>query len=396
MQRSGIRGKAGGIVSTRITLALHPGYVCLCFRRSRVGGNPVKSSLRIPAFTGITNKLEFPLHHLDYCVTVVTHLEWVWVMNRLSRCAAFVVLLALPALAFARSPLIYHQVANLPAHPGGAVRLVLSSHDVVVKIRSGDTVTVTTDIWAATDSRKEKSRIIERYAPKVSASGDDVVVRSLRHRGWNSGFDWGEGPQARVTVVMPPAMALDYRLGSGDFHFDNVGATTAIKGESGSGDVFVVSASKRLDLRAGSGDMNAKIDNGSAVAALQTGSGDIHFAGTTGTLNLEAGSGDITVSGGTAKSISITTGSGDVVTHWLKLAAGAMINDSAGSGDVVMYFPAGTVIGGRISTGSGDVDTDFPATIHGRHHTYTLAGGTGAVQVNLDTGSGDVALRKDD
>ncbi len=317
-------------------------------------------------------------------------------MNRLPRYAAFVILLALPALAFARPPLIYHQVTNLSAHADGAVRLVLSSHDVVVRIRPGDTVTVTTDIWAATDSRKEKSRIVERYAPKVSASGDDVVVHSPRHRGWHFSFDWGEGPQARVTVVMPPAMALDYRLGSGDFRFDNAGATTSIKGESGSGDVFVVSASKQLDLRAGSGDMNAKIANGSAVTALHTGSGDIHFTGLTGALNLEAGSGDITVNDGVAKSASITTGSGDVVTHWLKLAAGAAIDGSAGSGDVVMYFPAGTVIGGRISTGSGDVDTDFPATIHGSHHTYTLAGGTGAVQVNLDTGSGDVALHKDD
>ena len=54
------------------------------------------------------------------------------------------------------------------------------------------------------------------------------------------------------------------------------------------------------------------------------------------------------------------------------------------------------MIGGRISTGSGDVNTDFPATIRADHHTYTLVGGTGAVQVNLDAGSGDVALRKDD
>ncbi|MGH8128173.1 MAG: DUF4097 family beta strand repeat-containing protein [Gammaproteobacteria bacterium] len=313
-------------------------------------------------------------------------------MNKSTRCVLFGVLLALPVLALARPPLIYHKVATMPAHSDGAVRLVLGSSDVVVNIKTGNTVSVTTDIWADADSKDAKAKVVARYASTVSASGDDVVVRSPRNHGWH--FSWGESPQTRVTVAMPMAMALNYRLGSGDFRFDNVGATTSIKGESGSGDVFVNAASKRLDVRAGSGDMQASIDNAAGSTTLHTGSGDIRFSGMTGGLNLDAGSGDITVNDAVAKSASITTGSGDIVVHWRKLATGTTINGNAGSGDVVMYFPADTVIGGRISTGSGDVDTDFPATIHGSHHSYTLSGGAGAVQVDLDTGSGDAELRK--
>lgn len=314
-------------------------------------------------------------------------------MNRLLR--LFVpVLLALPVLALARPPLIYHKTVSLPAHDGGAVRLVLSSHDLVIDVKAGDSVNVTTDIWAAAGSDREKSRIVARYVPKVSASGDDVVVLVPRHHGWGWHFGWGSSPQARVTVVMPPGMNLAYRLGSGDFRFDNAGAPTAIRGESGSGDVFLVSSSKRLELRAGSGDMHVKLDNGSAGVTLHTGSGDLGFSGTAGSLALEAGSGDVTVADAAANSASVTTGSGDLIAHWQKLAAGASIKGDAGSGDVTMYFPADTVIGGRISTGSGDVNTDFPATIHGNRHSYTLSGGTGAIHVELDTGSGDVTLRK--
>jgi len=313
-------------------------------------------------------------------------------MNRSIRYAAFALLLAFPVLALARPPLIYHKVAEVAAHPGGTVKLVLSSHDVVVNVKTGDKVSVTTDIWAATDSKDEKSRIIERYAPNVSENGNDVVVRSPSHHGWH--FSWGRSPQARVTIVMPPAMALDYHLGSGDFRFDNAGADTPIKGESGSGDVFVTTASKRLEIRAGSGDMRVGINNGSASTLLHTGSGDINFNGTTDRLNLEAGSGDVTVNDAVAKTAAITAGSGDVVAHWHKLEPGAMIKGSTGSGDVDMYFPADTVISGRISTGSGDVNTDFPALIHGSHHSYTLSGGDGAIQVDLGTGSGDVGLHK--
>lgn len=314
-------------------------------------------------------------------------------MNRPIRYAAFALLLAFPVLALARPPLIYHKVTEAAAHPGGTVKLVLSSHDVVVDIKAGDKVSVTTDIWASADSKDEKSRIIERYAPTVESSGDDVVIRSPSHHGWH--FGWGRSPQARVTLVMPPAMALDYRLGSGDFRFDNPSAKTDVKGENGSGDVYFKGNPGRLRLTAGSGDMQVASGTDSGPVSVHTGSGDVGFSGSATTLSLGTGSGDITATAEVTKAAKLGSGSGDIVVHWKKVAAGASIRSSSGSGDVDMYFPADTVIGGRISTGSGEVNTDFPALIHGSHHSYTLSGGDGAIQVDVGTGSGDVSLHKE-
>ncbi|MGA7964736.1 MAG: DUF4097 family beta strand repeat-containing protein [Gammaproteobacteria bacterium] len=313
-------------------------------------------------------------------------------MNRSTRYGAFALLLAFPVLALARPPLIYHKVAEAAAHPGGTVKLVLSSHDVVVNVKAGDKVRVTTDIWASADSKDEKSRIIDRYAPTVESSGDNVRVQSPSHHGWH--FSWGRSPQARVTVVMPADMKLDYRLGSGDFHFDNPSAKMDIKGESGSGDVYFKGDPGRLHLSAGSGDMRVATGADSGPVSAHTGSGDIDFSGGATSLSLGAGSGDVTINDAMAKSAELGSGSGDVVAHWNKLASGASIKSSSGSGDVIMYFPSSTVIGGKISTGSGDVNTDFPAMIHGSHHSYTLAGGAGAITVDLDTGSGDISLHK--
>lgn len=315
-------------------------------------------------------------------------------MYRISRGFVLAALLTLPAGALARPPLIYHRVANLVAHPHGSVRLALSLHDVVMHVQPGNSVTVTTDIWAAAGSAGAKHEIIKRLAPTVSAQGDDILVAAPRHSGWSINLGWGGGPQALVSVTLPPGMAVDYRLASGDFRFDNPGAPNPIHGISGSGDVVVHSASQALAVRCGSGDVTVRLDGGAGDVQLHTGSGDIDFAGSAGTLKAEAGSGDLEIDDASARTADLGTGSGDIVAHWRKVAAGGSVSASAGSGDVTMYFPSDTVVAGQISTASGDVDTAFPATLHGGRHSYTLAGGSGAVRVDLNSGSGDVSLRK--
>lgn len=315
-------------------------------------------------------------------------------MYRISRAFLVAALVSMPAAALARPPLIYHRAANLVAHPSGTVRLVLSRHDVVVHVRKGDSVTVTTEIWAGASSESAKQDIIKRLAPRVSAKGDDILVEAPRQHGWSINLGWGAGPEALVTVTLPPGMAVNYRLGSGDFRFDNPGADNAIQGWSGSGDVVVKSAAKALAVKAGSGDITVVHAGDKAEVRLRTGSGDIVFSGAAGSLKAGAGSGDIMIHDAAAGAADLSTGSGDIIARWRKFAAGGAVAASAGSGDVEMYFPSDTVIGGRIATGSGDVDTQFPATIQGNHHAYTLAGGSGAVQVDLSTGSGDVSLRK--
>lgn len=315
-------------------------------------------------------------------------------MNRSIRYAAFALLLAIPAVAQARPPLIYHHVDQVPAHAGGAVRLRLSSHDVVVRIETGDTVSVTTDIWSSTDSDSDKEALIKRHAPAVWTEGNDIEVGPPNHHDWGWHIGWERSYAARVTIEMPAGMKIDYGLGSGDFRFDNPGAKTAVDGESGSGDVYFRGDPARLHLRAGSGDMHIATGADSGSVSVRTGSGDVAFNGNATSLALGAGSGNVTVNDGVARSVVLHSGSGDIVAHWKKLGAGATFMSKSGSGDVVMYFPASTVIGGKISTGSGDVNTDFPASIHGSHHSYALSGGPGGITVDLDTGSGDIDLRK--
>lgn len=317
-------------------------------------------------------------------------------MNSIFRAFTLLALVAVPALAIARPPLIYHRVIKLAAHPGHTVRLVLSQQDVVIHVSSNNSVIVSTDIWADAGSTDAKSKIVTRLAPKISAQDGNVVIQSPTYNGWGWHFNFSSGPQARVTVTMPASMAVNYRLGSGDFRFVNPGANNPIKGYSGSGDVMVKSASTRLAAKTGSGDIFVALRqvNQSARVQLSAGSGDINFAGIVDSLNFSTGSGDIGISNTSAKQALLSSGSGDITAHWQNLTVGTSLNASSGSGDLVMFFPVDSKLGGTISTGSGEVNTDFAATIHSNRHSYTLAGGNGAILLNTRTGSGDITLRK--
>ncbi|HEN47329.1 MAG TPA: hypothetical protein ENI75_03080, partial [Mizugakiibacter sp.] len=296
-------------------------------------------------------------------------------MNRIFRTFPLLALVAVPALAIARPPLIYHHVTKLAAHPGHTVRLVLSQQDVVIHVAPDNSVTVSTDIWAHAGSAEAKVKIVTRLAPKISTQDGNVVILSPTHNSWGWPFNFSGSPQARVTVTMPVTMAVNYRLGSGDFRFVNPGAANLIKGDSGSGDVMVKSASTRLAAKTGSGDIFVALHQAdpSAPVQLRTGSGDINFSGTVDSLNVSTGSGDIGISSASAKQALLSSGSGDITAHWQNLAAGASLKARSGSGDLVMFFPAGSKLGGTISTGSGEVNTDFAATIHSNRHSYTLA-----------------------
>lgn len=310
-----------------------------------------------------------------------------------SRALAALALMAVPALALARPPLIYHHVSSVAAPSGGTLQLRLGSQDAKVSVQPGTRVTVTVDIWANASSDKAKADLIKRLAPATSTQGNGVLVQAPENEGWSWHFGWGS-PDVLVTVVMPPGMNLNYRLGSGDFLFDGADAPTAIQGKSGSGDAMIKSSSKAVAVSAGSGDISVALNGAADEASLEAGSGDVNFSGSAKSLSLRTGSGDVSGHAST-QSASLRSGSGDIQVHWKALAAGAAIRATAGSGDILFYFPADAVLGGMLSTGSGDVVSPFPATLSGDRHVFHLAGGDGAATLDVSTGSGDVILRKE-
>lgn len=314
-------------------------------------------------------------------------------MLRLLRVAVGACALTLPTLALARPPLVYHHVTSVPAPAGGSLQLRLGSQDAVVTVRPVHSVSVTVDIWARAGSDRAKAELVRRLAPTATIAKGQVLVSAPTTRGWHMDFGWGASPEVRVSIVMPADMKLDYRMGSGDLNYDNPAAANDIDGENGSGDTRIAGSSGRLNVDNGSGDVFVTLHGAADSATITAGSGDVHFSGSARSLVLRSGSGDVEAEA-SARSAMLRTGSGDISARWHDLAPGAVIQASSGSGDLLLRFPAETVLAGRLSTGSGDIESAFAATRSGSRHVLTLPGGANAVTLDASTGSGDLILRK--
>lgn len=142
-----------------------------------------------------------------------------------------------------------------------------------------------------------------------------------------------------VSVKIPPTLAIELHMGSGDAAIDNVAALSA-------------------DL--GSGDLEARQIAGTLRIAV--GSGDV-VANTVGALQLDSvGSGDVSVDGVAADTRIGSVGSGDVS---VRDGRGAVAIDTLGSGDITLHGVNGNVELERM--GSGDLyvtDIDGDVTVH--------------------------------
>ncbi len=280
--------------------------------------------------------------------------------------SAAVALFTLGALAEAAS---FHTAKTFSPKPGGTLKVEASFQDVKVELVPGTAVEVTVDLKVSTWPQGSKEAI-QAYEPVFEEKGDTILVRSKSGFGLTVGYSNASG---LIAVRMPPGMNLDLHTGSGD---------VAVWGGL---------AGKDLTCGTGSGDVKIRLTAPAGTASIHTGSGDIQFAGGASSFEGEAGSGDITAEGLSGPA-TFRSGSGDVNAAWAGIAPGAKVKAHAGSGDIRLAFPAATMIAGSLDTGSGDMHVDFPGTRVNHGRRWTFAGGSGAVDVSAETGSGDLAV----
>lgn len=152
-----------------------------------------------------------------------------------------------------------------------------------------------------------------------------------------------------VNLHVPPSLAVELHMGSGDAFINGVAALDA---SLGSGDLEAQSIAGKFTVDVGSGDVKAD------------GVGALHVT--------SVGSGDVTVNGVASDTAIDTVGSGDVT---VRKADGAVTVGAIGSGDVELHTIAGNVSVERI--GSGELRAD----------------GVGGNVVVEHIGSGDVHAR---
>jgi hypothetical protein len=195
--------------------------------------------------------------------------------------------------------------------------------------------------------------------PPIVQNGNNVEVGMHTHYN-NVSIDY--------VVTAPRGTSVNADSGSGDLNI--TGLNAPLKASTGSGDIYAKDLTGDVTLSTGSGEIRAGM-SGSHSTKAETGSGTIQLEGVTGGLDAKTGSGDIAISGQPSDNWKLETGSGSVTLN-------------TGHSAYNLDF----------STGSGDVHSDPPLTIHGtlNHHHVTGEINGGGPIVRVNTGSGDIRI----
>jgi hypothetical protein len=221
----------------------------------------------------------------------------------------------------------------------------------------------------------------------------------------------GDGLEAHadLRIAVPKGQRLEVYLAvgkisatnvDGDLHLDG-GATEVVTSHTvgplsvdvGSGTIQVSDARGSLTLDTGSGEVDATGVTGDEIL-VDTGSGSVTIRDATATsFSLDTGSGEVDATGVAADVVRVDTGSGGVDVAFSR--APRELTVDTGSGGVTLTLPADYSAQVDIETGSGGIDLDFPVTVSRVERDAvrgTIGAGTGRLKV--ETGSGDVRIRK--
>jgi len=239
--------------------------------------------------------------------------------------------------------------------------------------------------------------------------GNQHVVRCgrrVRVRGGGSGTE----AYADLRVLVPAGQRIAVYLGVGRMTATNVngdvrldvssadvtanGTRGALNVDAGSGDVRVTDAAGDLFLDTGSGNVVVSRARGDQLL-IDTGSGDVTLDhAEVRSLKIDTGSGNADATAVRAEELLIDTGSGDVTLELV--SGGGSIEIDTGSGQVNLTVPADYGAAVMLDTGSGEIDLGgIPVTVTRLQPDHVEGRiGDGRARLRIDTGSGDVRLRK--
>ncbi len=161
-----------------------------------------------------------------------------------------------------------------------------------------------------------------------------------------------------------------------------------------SGDIEVSDVAGDFNANTASGDVTIKQFQGNIAA--NTASGDMKIDNIQGDVKANSASGDIEIRGA-AGMVSAKTASGDVKVELASIDGTGEMQFASASGDITVKVPSQLNAQVQISTGSGDITSDFPLNVEKREGGGKKASasiGSGTLVIKMSAASGDIRLLK--
>jgi hypothetical protein len=248
--------------------------------------------------------------------------------------------------------------------PGTTLRVLDMRGAIHVTPASGDEATVDGETDASPNDRHPVVLDVHADGPTVTiciyrkdidrcaaggVHGDDVDMDSDNDGG-------GRRDAADITVHLPKGVRIQVVSGNGRVDVTDAGAD--VSASSGNGDVTVRDAAGRVTVRSGNGRV------------------------------------EVTTSGGP---VSASTGNGEIDVRMGRVTQDSDMHFSTGNGTITITLPAAYAGELDASTGHGTIASDFPLQVIGRlsrEHVHAQIGTGGGARLRLETGNGDLVLRK--
>ena len=274
----------------------------------------------------------------------------------------------------------------------GSLYLVNVSGDVVIKVGTGDDITV--EAIKRVRQGADAQRQLQAVTVDTSQQGSRVEVRTRYPEG-------GGNFRASVdySVTVPPGTGIDVHSTSGDIHV--TGVKGSLRADCTSGDVRIEGADQIEQVRTVSGDVTVTASGGTDLRVTNY-SGDLTLHGVKArSLDVNTISGEVKLTDVTVERATVKTVSGDVEYNG-PLARSGRYEFTAHSGDVRLMPTTTTGFELDARTFSGDCRSDLPLTVQQpgsmpqTRLRRELKGtyGDGSALVIVHTFNGDVIIGK--
>jgi hypothetical protein len=273
--------------------------------------------------------------------------------------------------------------------PGEALRVIYPSDEIV--FTGGDWSGQTRIRIAEDGTWGGWARDGSRHRVTIRSRGDGLEahasLRILVPAGKRVDVYLGIGPIAAADVT------ADLRLDGGASRVTTERTSGSLVADVGSGEVTVTGHAGNLLIDTGSGSVEVTGMEGDELS-IDTGSGGVRLADVaTGDLMIDTGSGRVRGSAVAADVVNVDTGSGGVDLAFDRAPERILID--TGSGGVTLTLPDDLDATVVAETSSGGIEVDFEMQVR-RWERDEVRGviGSGRGRVEIDTGSGNITIRK--
>ena len=212
---------------------------------------------------------------------------------------------------------------------------------------------------------------------KFAASGASLMLFNTGHK--------------ELTLKVPESLSFDdvvIRAASAEIDASDLTAET-LSVSTASGDVSISCAANTIKLNSASGNIQLEQKDEACEVSIDTASGKINAnLSRVDKASFESASGKIKVTAASVDSLSAKATSGSVSCEFEAAPSACKLH--AVSGEVTLILPDASDFTANISTTSGDFESDFALKRDGK--TYIC--GNGSANIDIETTSGDVSIRK--